>query len=111
MSVVAPVFPRDTVNATLRSPGQGSRRRRDLPADVIVCCVIVMAPFPALRGRCVAPPAHDGRVLNLRGEEQNRETFGLPGASRGAPAFPQARVTAVTETGTWAALARHAGAG
>ncbi len=170
VSVIARVYPRDTVNAALRSLGQGSRRRRDLPADVMVCYVIVMAlfrsvatrevlrcladglrwispelpvrvsgkssisrartrlgaaPLKALRDRCVAPLAHDGtpgawyrglrlvafdgRALNLPDERRNRETFGLPGASRGASAFPQARVTAVMEIGTRAGFAWHAG--
>ena len=170
LGVIALVFPRDTVNATLRSLNQGNRRRRDLPADVMVYYVIVMAlfrqvatrevlrcleggmrwispdlpvrvsgkssisrartrlgaaPFRTLRDSCVAPLARadtlgawyrgrrqvafDGWVLNLQGGERNRETFGLPGASRGASAFPQARVTAVMEVGTRAGFAWHAG--
>ena len=83
------------------------------------------APFKALRDSCVAPLARDdtlgawwrglrlvafdGWVLNLPDEARNREEFGLPGASRGASAFPQARVTAVMEIGTRAGPARHAG--
>ena len=83
------------------------------------------APFSALRDQCVAPLARadtlgawhrglrlvafDGSTLNLPDEERNRETFGLPGASRGASAFPQARVTAVMEVGTRASFAWHAG--
>jgi len=43
LDVIAPVSPRGTVNAALQSPGQGSRRRHDLPADVMVYYVIVMA--------------------------------------------------------------------
>ena len=53
--------------------------------------------------------AFDGWVLNLRGEEGNRGTFGLPGAWRRAAAFPQTRMTAVMEVGTRAGPARHAG--
>ncbi len=45
----------------------------------------------------------------LPDEERNRQTFGLPGASRGSSAFPQARVTAVMEVGTRAGFAWHAG--
>ena len=170
VSVVARVFPRDKVNATLRSLNLDSRRRRDLPADVMVYYVIVMAlfrqfatrevlrcladglrwispdlpvrvpgkssisrartrlgaaPFSALRDQCVVPLARadtlgawyrglrlvafDGSTLNLPDEERNRETFGLPGASRGASAFPQARVTAVMEVSTRVGFAWHAG--
>ena len=53
--------------------------------------------------------ALDGQALMLRGEARNREEFGLPGAWRGASAFPQARAAAVTEIGTGAGLAWHAG--
>ena len=102
------------------------------------------APFSALRDQCVAPLARadtlgawyrglrlvafDGSTLNLPDEERNRETFGLPGASRGASAFPQARVTAqgrfrlacramcrerdgAGRTAARASVIRHAGAG
>ena len=51
VSVVARVHRRDTVNATLRSPDQDSLRRRDLPADVMVCCVIVTARLRPLATR------------------------------------------------------------
>ena len=170
VSVIARVYPREAVRAALRSPGRDSRRRRDLPAEVMVYYVIAMAlfrtvsarevlrclvdglrwispdlpvrvsgkssisrartrlgaaPFLALRDSCVAPLARpgtpgawyrglrlvafDGSSLNLPDEARNREAFGLPGASRGSAAFPQARVTAMVELGTHAAFAWHAG--
>ena len=51
VSVIARVHPRDTVDAALRSPEPDSWRRRDLPAKVMVCRVIVMALFQAVRAR------------------------------------------------------------
>ncbi len=51
VSVIARVYPRDTINAALRSLNQGSRRRRDLPADVMVYYVIVMARLRPLATR------------------------------------------------------------
>ena len=51
VSVIARVHRRDTVDAALRSLNRGSRRRRDLPADVMVCCVIVMARLRPLATR------------------------------------------------------------
>ena len=55
------------------------------------------------RGLRVA--ALDGTTLDLPDEKRNRETFGLPGASRGEAAFPKARLSMLLETGTRAALA------
>ena len=46
MNVIARVYPRGAVRAALRSVGRESRRRRDLPAEVMVCHVITMALFP-----------------------------------------------------------------
>ena len=41
--------------------------------------------------------------------EANREAFGLPGASRGASAFPQLRFVALVENGTHVLFGTHPG--
>ena len=170
VNVIAQVYPHDTVREALRLTDSNSLRRRDLPAEVMVYYVIVMAffravsarevlrclvdglrlsapglalkvsgkssisrargrlglqPLAALRSACVAPlagpdtrgawyrglrlVAFDGSTLNLPDEAGNRDTFGLPGGSRGDAAFPQLRVTTMVEVGTRAAFAWHAG--
>src|SRR4051794_26973961 len=42
----------------------------------------------------------DGSCLDIADTEANRTAFGLPGASRGASAFPQLRFAALVENGT-----------
>jgi hypothetical protein len=42
----------------------------------------------------------DGSCLDVADTEENRAEFGLPGASRGASAFPQLRLVALVENGT-----------
>lgn len=42
----------------------------------------------------------DGSVLDLADEPGNREAFGVPGASRGAAAYPQLRFVSLVENGT-----------
>jgi hypothetical protein len=42
----------------------------------------------------------DGSCLDVADTEANRAAFGLPGASRGASAFPQLRFVALVENGT-----------
>jgi hypothetical protein len=42
----------------------------------------------------------DGSCLEVADTEANRSEFGLPGASRGASAFPQLRFAALVENGT-----------
>jgi hypothetical protein len=42
----------------------------------------------------------DGSCLDVADTEGNRATFGCPGASRGASAFPQLRFVALVENGT-----------
>lgn len=42
----------------------------------------------------------DGTCLDVADTEENRAAFGLPGASRGASAFPQLRLVALVENGT-----------
>src|SRR3954471_17005294 len=42
----------------------------------------------------------DGSCLDVADTEANRAAFGLPGASRGASAFPQLRFAALVENGT-----------
>jgi hypothetical protein len=42
----------------------------------------------------------DGTCLDVADTEANRDAFGVPGASRGASAFPQVRLVALVENGT-----------
>jgi hypothetical protein len=42
----------------------------------------------------------DGSCLEVADTDENRTAFGLPGASRGASAFPQLRFVALVENGT-----------
>jgi hypothetical protein len=42
----------------------------------------------------------DGSCLDAADTEANRAAFGMPGASRGASAFPQLRFVALVENGT-----------
>jgi hypothetical protein len=42
----------------------------------------------------------DGSCLDVADSEANRAAFGMPGASRGASAFPQLRFVALVENGT-----------
>lgn len=53
--------------------------------------------------------AYDGTTLEVPDEERNREAFGLPRVGRGEAEFPKARVTALLEVGTGAALAWEQG--
>ncbi len=99
VSVIARVFPRDTVNAALRSLDQGSRRRRDLPADVMVCCVIVMALFRQVATREVLRCPEGG----LRWISPDLPRFGCQAnpRSRGpAPAWVRRRSRPFV-TGAW----------
>ena len=59
------------------------------------------------RGRRLV--AFDGSTLDVPDEQDNRETFGLPGSGRGEAAFPQVRLTAMVEVGTRTAFAWHRG--
>lgn len=101
------------------------------PARVPVKSAITQArervgakPLEVLRDRHVRPLAKrntrgawynglrlvgvDGTTLNVPDDEGNRETFGLPGAPQGEAAFPQVRLTMLTELGTHASFAwRH----
>ena len=60
VSVIARVYPREAVRAALRSCGRDSVRRRDLPAEVMVYYVIVMALFRSVSAREVLRCLLDG---------------------------------------------------
>ena len=60
VSVIARVYPREAVRAALRSLGRDSRRRRDLPAEVMVYYVIAMALFRTVSAREVLRCLVDG---------------------------------------------------
>ena len=60
VSVIARVYPREAVRAALRSLGRDSLRRRDLPAEVMVYYVIVMALFRTVSAREVLRCLVDG---------------------------------------------------
>jgi hypothetical protein len=51
----------------------------------------------------------DGSCLEVVDSAANREAFGLPGASRGASAFPQLRFVALVENGTHVLFGTHLG--
>jgi hypothetical protein len=51
----------------------------------------------------------DGSCLEVVDSEANRKAFGLPGASRGASAFPQLRFVALVENGTHVLFGTHLG--
>ena len=63
VSVIAQVYPRKKVRAALWSQGRDSQRRRDLPAEVMVYYVIVMALFRAVSTREVLRCLVDGLRL------------------------------------------------
>ncbi len=48
VSVVARAYPREAVRVAVRTLGRDSLRRRDFPAEAVVCDVIAVAPFPAV---------------------------------------------------------------
>ena len=60
VSVIARAYPREAVRAALRSLGRESRRRRDLPAEVMVYYVIAMALFRTVSAREVLRCLVDG---------------------------------------------------
>jgi hypothetical protein len=82
-------------------------------------------PLRRLHGRLVRPVATratrgawyrrwrlvslDGSCLEAVDSAANREAFGLPGASRGASAFPQLRFVALVENGTHVLFGTHPG--
>jgi hypothetical protein len=51
----------------------------------------------------------DGSTLDVADEAANRETFGLPGASRGDSAYPQIRFVSLLENGTHVLFASRPG--
>lgn len=52
----------------------------------------------------------DGSKLDLPDEAENRAAFGMPGASRGASAFPQIRFVGLVENGTHVIFGSRMGA-
>ena len=60
VSVIARVYPREAVRTALQSLNRDSRRRRDLPAEVMVYYVIAMALFRAVSSREVLRCLVDG---------------------------------------------------
>lgn len=60
VNVIAAIYPRDAVRAVLVSSGRDSRRRRQLPAEVMVYFVIAMALFRTVAMREVLRCLLDG---------------------------------------------------
>lgn len=52
----------------------------------------------------------DGSTLDIPDEAENRAAFGIPGASRGASAFPQIRFVGLVENGTHVIFGSQIGA-
>lgn len=71
VSVIVRVYPLEASRAALRPLGHNSLRRRDLPAEVMVCYLIAMAPFRTVSAR---------EVLEFR-----LIRFGFPGLFRAGP--------------------------
>jgi hypothetical protein len=65
--------------------------------------------FPGAWYRGMRLMAFDGTCFNLPDEKRNIDYFGYPSVSRGEPAFPQARVVSLVETGTKAVTAAEIG--
>ncbi len=92
VSVIARVDPREAVRAALRSRGRDSRRRRDLPAEVMVCHVIAMALFRTVSAREVLRCLVDGLrwispdlPVRVSGKSSiSRARLGAPRQLRGA---------------------------
>ncbi len=126
------LFAEASMREVLRCVLEGLRLAgRPGPGDMPVKSAITQArarvgarPLEVLRDRRVRPLAKrdtrgawynglrlvgvDGTTLDVLDEKGNRETFGLPGAARGEAAFPQVRLTMLTELGTHASFAwRH----
>ena len=76
----------------------GSRVMRQLAERVLRPLAAESAPGAWYRGLRVM--ALDGSCMDVADEAANAEFFGYPGASRGASAFPQARVLGLVECGT-----------
>lgn len=76
----------------------GSQAMRRLAERVLRPLAAPGAPGAWYRGLRVM--ALDGSCMDVADELANAEFFGYPGASRGASAFPQARVLGLVECGT-----------
>ena len=85
VSVIVRVYPREAVCAALRSLCRDSRRRRDLPAEVMVYYVIAMALFRTVSAREVLRCLVDG--LRWISPDFPARVSGKSSISRGADAL------------------------
>src|SRR5215213_3969857 len=82
---------------------QARRRLGEAPLQRLYQELVQPIAIPATRGawyRGWRLTSLDGSCLDVADTEENRAEFGLPGASRGASAFPQLRLVALVEDGT-----------
>jgi hypothetical protein len=82
---------------------QARTRLGEAPLRRLYERVVHPVATPATRGawyRSWRLVSLDGSCLDIADTEENRAAFGLPGASRGASAFPQLRFVALVENGT-----------
>ncbi len=82
VSVIARAYPREAVRAALRSLCRDSRRRRDLPAEVMVRHVIAVAVFRTVSAR---------EVLRCLAEGLRRISPDLPVRVSGKSSISRAR--------------------
>ena len=84
MRVIAPVYPRDAVNTTLRSPGQGSRRRIALSFAMAVASARARAKTP-WRWRGSATGNDRLRQAGRRGSARHCGTIGANNRTENDP--------------------------
>ena len=114
IGVLAHVFPRPAVRAALAACGRTSRRRRDLPAEVMVYFVLALGLFRSVSTRevlrCLAEGLHGlgAGPLRLAGRaalSHARKRLGVEPFRELRRRCVRARATATTPGATWRGLA------
>ena len=117
IGVLAHVFPRPAVRASLAACGRTSRRRRDLPAEVMVYFVLALGLFRSVSTRevlrCLAEGLHwlGAGPLRLAGRaalSHARKRLGVEPLRELRRRCVRARATAATPGATWRGLALRA---
>src|SRR5215212_7184846 len=108
LGVIARAVPPERVRQVLAETGKASERRRAAGSGKPRCAgctrgLVQPIATPASKGAWVRDwrlVSLDGSCLEVADTAANRSEFGVPGASRGASAFPQLRFAALVENGT-----------
>ena len=117
IGVLAHVFPRPAVRAALAACGRTNRRRRDLPAEVMVYFVLALGLFRSVSTRevlrCLAEGLHGlgAGPLRLAGRaalSHARKRLGVEPFHELRRRCVRARATATTPGATWRGLALRA---